>query len=101
MAGGEVVAQLGDEEEDEHDAPAGDFFFSPGDEDDDEDEDEDDEDEEDDEEGEDEDDDWEVIIWPMGLGICMWPNSNGMQVGGFQIALKIAIILLECRFLCH
>ena len=52
MAGGEVVAQLGDEEEDEHDAPAGDFFFSPPATADDEDDRDDDEDDE---------DDWEVI----------------------------------------
>ena len=83
MAGGEVVAQLGDEEEDEHDAPAGDFFFSPGDEDDDEDDRDDDEDPWDDEEEEEEEDDWEVIYeGEDGDGISSLGSGEGDEWNG-------------------
>ena len=69
MAGGEVVAQLGDEEEDEHDAPAGDFFFSPPTTADDEDDRDDDEDDE---------DDWEVIYeGEDGDGIASLGSRRG------------------------
>ena len=69
MAGGEVVAQLGDEEEDEHDAPAGDFFFSPPTTADDEDDRDDDEDDE---------DDWEVIYeGEDGDGIASLGSGEG------------------------